>query len=214
VSLYGSLLPPELNLHPVGHLNCPSFLFNNFQTPSSRRVFPGLPFHQVTNPSTSTVDFYPPFFSSTYKSLSPQLPSFQIYTKPPGWPTAPPRQSLARRVRYPLSTLFSVVCELFAAVAKLNFFLFSKIQTLSAKCRGYGISPLSWRTPGWPASTVAQALLPVLRRISTSSRQDHGRKTRRSVPSFEFRFSSSSLRRYFSLLCVTIPQLSELGGRP
>ena len=41
-------------------------------------------FHPLTDPSSSRIDLQHSLFSSTYKSLFPQLLCIHIYTKPPG----------------------------------------------------------------------------------------------------------------------------------
>ena len=54
-----------------------------------------------------------------------------------------------RTAHHPLSTFFSTISKLFAPVAKLKRFVFSRIQTLFAKMAGYAISPVSGGYRGW-----------------------------------------------------------------
>src|SRR4051812_27605394 len=91
--------------------------------------------------------FLSQLFSSTYKSLFPQLLSFLICTKPPGCRGLSFEFFLRTFRTFRLSRhsrrslVFSCISRLFGSVAKLNSFLFNRIHTLFAKHRGWVVPP-------------------------------------------------------------------------
>jgi hypothetical protein len=78
------------------------------------------------------------------KSFSPVLSAVprdvQMRSGHPGWGYGTFQRSDLRTIRvahYSLSAFIPCICELFSPVAKFKFFLFSTIQTLFAKHRGW-----------------------------------------------------------------------------
>jgi hypothetical protein len=107
VSLYSSLLSPELNFHPA-RLKSENF-FRLFFSSAYAFHFGQLLSFQI-DPNTPRGC----------------LPLFAIPTDSP-LPTA----------HYPLSAFFSAVCRLFVPVAKLNSRVFKRMRTLSQKMPGW-----------------------------------------------------------------------------
>jgi hypothetical protein len=150
VSLYGSLLSPELNFH----LAC-----------------------------LKSENFFVLLFSSAYALLFAQAFSFHNDRK---YPRGARRaralrrraclaRALRRRIHFPLSTLFSFVCGLFAPVAKLNSHFFNTMRALSQKMLG--------------VPTTGRRNLPFALRVS----------------SFAFRVSSSDVQTFRRLDVQTRP---------
>jgi hypothetical protein len=232
VSLYGSLLPPELNLHPVGHLNCPSFLFNNFQIPSSRRVSPSLSFHQVTNPSSPTVDFYPHSFHQLTNPSSHNSLLFKFIQNPRGVPAAPPRQSLAfgglaspkqiRRVGGSIfHFLFSIFCFPLSFPPFTNSWpqLQNSTSFFSAKSKLFLQNTGVWHLAAF-RRTPRSGYLKRHRHFCLCSdesnslvRQDHARSNRQPFLC-EFRFSRLELRfSSFEIFRLQMAPIFEAFGR-
>jgi hypothetical protein len=139
-----------------------------------RSQFLTLPHHRFLSPS----------FSSTYKSLFPQLLSFLIYTKPPGVPTPCRARASRRRVHFQLSTVLSAICRLFGSVAKLNSLVFKGMPTLSQKNTGCVYKSVAQGilacAPTNPARSFGKIVLGPMANVRHPSSEFR-------VPSFEFR---------------------------
>jgi hypothetical protein len=78
-----------------------------------------------------------PIISINLQIPLPATPFFSHLYKTPGGGVSPSIHFLFSRFHFPLSSLFSIICGLFGPVAKLNCFLFKKMQTLCAEHRGW-----------------------------------------------------------------------------
>ena len=150
-------------------------------------------------PARSHHRFLTHLFSALSELLFPQLLCFHIHTSCRGAVPSTPKFcafAYCSITNYSLSTAFSSVCELFGPTAKLKCLLFKKIQTLSAKHRGWPAAPEPQRRrdipssgTGLPAWVGSQHCAPT-KTACWIDAITFGPLAHASLPSFEFRFSS------------------------
>jgi hypothetical protein len=120
----------------------PSFLFNNFQTAPSQRLFAALSFHQLTNPSFAAIDSHPASFHQPTNRSSRNSFPFSSIQNPGVWgPRAHLRDAGGGPFRLssrhsPLATRHALITPLFVALPYVS--RLSSLSTAFAHFDGGG----------------------------------------------------------------------------